>query len=596
MSEEHLNEHPEDKPEDKPLVPLTQTLGFGAGTMLAAGIVDLVAHLGPTGLVVGGIAAYVVSQHGPDLASRVREALPSPAPLATKQTGKAYTPRRNGGRSLLDRALGRFPAEEDDHATVVVDEAEKDHETRFDQPITAPVFPIYPANKTLRLGTVGGTRQRFDPPMNALLGKGGLLAGSQGTGKSNILGLVAYSAGQCGMPLTVIDFKGEFWPLREVVPNGILAGHPSYAEMAGPGFFPLSADNAAVLAAAVMEGPFQLVVDVPSYNGDGDEVAQAIAALLHGLMDWSFKLRRGGKEPWPCLVVTDEAHNFLPERQRLSGLAMKRPAESFGALTSAYARMANTGRSFGYTLVMATLRLPNIAKWSIANLQVKVVLAHTERNDLDACEEETGGLVDREEIKRLEQGTGIVLGLTKEPVLVHFDKQSARHVSDTPPVERVHETFQHAPRPSLSPILAQRIPGTDRYERVDRPLPAGEPSAYMLRRLPFPEQQAFPQQQWAATPSPFLREVRREEAAEHLPNLGQDVVPPVPPVPRSLRHHQEKYAKAIAVWHELEDKQSANMRDFAAAMNLNEAKAYKLLCEMERLQLIHWERKKKKTI
>ena len=55
MSEEHLNEQPEDQPEEKPPVPLTQTLGFGAGTMLAAGMVDLVAHLGPTGLVVGGM-------------------------------------------------------------------------------------------------------------------------------------------------------------------------------------------------------------------------------------------------------------------------------------------------------------------------------------------------------------------------------------------------------------------------------------------------------------------------------------------------------------------------------------------------------------
>src|SRR5260221_14709839 len=109
MSEEHLNE----PPEEKPPVPLTQTLGFGAGTMLAAGMVDLLAHLGPTGLVVGGIAAYVASQHGPELASRVREALPSPAPLATKQAGKAHPPRRNGGgRSLLHRRLARFPRAE----------------------------------------------------------------------------------------------------------------------------------------------------------------------------------------------------------------------------------------------------------------------------------------------------------------------------------------------------------------------------------------------------------------------------------------------------------------------------------------------------
>src|SRR5260370_4466326 len=99
MSEEQPRE---EQREDQPPVPLSQTLGFGAGTFLAAGMVDLVAHLGPTGLVVGGIAAYVASQHGPELASRVREALPSPAPLAMKQARKAHPPRRDGSRSRAD--------------------------------------------------------------------------------------------------------------------------------------------------------------------------------------------------------------------------------------------------------------------------------------------------------------------------------------------------------------------------------------------------------------------------------------------------------------------------------------------------------------
>src|SRR5258708_21565819 len=106
MSEEQPRE---EQREDQAPVPLTQTLGFGAGTFLAAGMVDLVAHLGPTGLGVGSIAAYVASQHGPELASRVRDALPSPAPLATKQAGKANTPRRNGcARILLDTTLVRL--------------------------------------------------------------------------------------------------------------------------------------------------------------------------------------------------------------------------------------------------------------------------------------------------------------------------------------------------------------------------------------------------------------------------------------------------------------------------------------------------------
>ncbi|GCE18977.1 hypothetical protein KDK_27770 [Dictyobacter kobayashii] len=296
----------------------------------------------------------------------------------------------------------------------------------------------------LQLGSIVETQERFDPCMDDLLGKGMLLAGSQGTGKSNIIGLVARSAGQIGMPFLIIDFKGEFYTLTDVVPNGIVAGHPDASDQFSGGFFPLTSENTAELAQILMEGPFQVILDVPSYNGDNDEVAAVIANLLHALMDWSKDIKRQGGDPWPCLVITDEAHNFLPERKPLSALVMQRPDESFGSMTKAYSRMANTGRSFGYTLLLATQRLPNIAKWSIANLQTKVILAHAEKNDLNACEVETGGLVDKEVIKRLQQGTGVVMGFTHDPIIVHFDKQLARHVSVTPKVAHLKKQFSHS--------------------------------------------------------------------------------------------------------------------------------------------------------
>src|SRR5713226_7559392 len=108
--EEQLNEE-----QQQPGVPLLQTLGFGAGTFLAAGMVDLLAHLGPTGLVVGGIAAYIASRHGPELFEQVREALPPSLAREASRQPVAHIPRRQqqdrerrGRRSVLDRALGRF--------------------------------------------------------------------------------------------------------------------------------------------------------------------------------------------------------------------------------------------------------------------------------------------------------------------------------------------------------------------------------------------------------------------------------------------------------------------------------------------------------
>lgn len=122
MSEEQLEQHLEDKKS----APLSQTIGFGAGTFLTLGTIDLLAHLGPTGLVVGGIVAFVAAQHGPELANQVKEAFPSLPP--SRQPG-IEQPRRSMGRSLIDRALGRFPAEdrapaEDDEEYLVADPEE----------------------------------------------------------------------------------------------------------------------------------------------------------------------------------------------------------------------------------------------------------------------------------------------------------------------------------------------------------------------------------------------------------------------------------------------------------------------------------------
>src|SRR5713226_1617865 len=107
-------QQPQEEFEDKQPVPLNQALGFGAGTFLTAGMVDVLAHLGPTGLVVGGILAYAASRHGPGLVEQMREAFPSsPAPQVSRRAGQGRNraeQHASSKRSFLDRALGRFPA------------------------------------------------------------------------------------------------------------------------------------------------------------------------------------------------------------------------------------------------------------------------------------------------------------------------------------------------------------------------------------------------------------------------------------------------------------------------------------------------------
>jgi hypothetical protein len=84
-----------------------EQLTLASGTMLAATGVDLLAHLGPTGLVVGGILAFAAARHGQGLYSQVQGLLsPAPAPAPTPPRSR---PGKQSKRSVLDRALGRFP-------------------------------------------------------------------------------------------------------------------------------------------------------------------------------------------------------------------------------------------------------------------------------------------------------------------------------------------------------------------------------------------------------------------------------------------------------------------------------------------------------
>src|SRR5260221_12062544 len=87
---------------------IVQQAGYAGATLATAGAVDMLAHLGPTGLVVGGILAYVAYRHGPELVEGVRAHLPTmPVAHVHNHTSERVT---SSERSILDRALGRFPS------------------------------------------------------------------------------------------------------------------------------------------------------------------------------------------------------------------------------------------------------------------------------------------------------------------------------------------------------------------------------------------------------------------------------------------------------------------------------------------------------
>lgn len=447
-------------------IPLTTKAGIVAVPGAVTLLVDLLAHGGYAPIGITGVVLACLACNSPKILETAGKNKQLLVALSTHDEWRARLDRLSDGHftkqiSKLQRERPDLfeRSEQSSMVDVPMRRAQADNnEMEPLQPSTgASFFERFPQNETMYLGRVVTTGQRFDPHIDWLLGDGGVIAGQPGAGKSNLLGLMATGAARCGMAAIVIDYKREFYTLNQVVEGFCWAGHPGFAAEAGESYYALTAETAADFADIVMSWNFLAVIDVPSYAGRANELAETLTALLNALMDRAQAQKES--ERLPCLLFVDEAHNFWPEERKLSAFSTMKK-ESFDALQAAHNRIVTGGRSYGFTMIVATQRIANIAKWAIAPLQIKVIMRHRELNDLKRCKEDAGE-ADQRAITTLEPGQGIVIGLTDDPITVQFDRQPARHVSVTPTIKRVHAKRAEQPAPQISQALSRREQGRE---------------------------------------------------------------------------------------------------------------------------------------
>ncbi len=536
--EEQYNEREEWEGPQHPLLssPLSMTKTQMLVTSLpivATGVVEIASHFNFGWLLGGVFVTLVTARHTQDILNylvpgqdveqvhdvteRVVDAL---SPMHEENNDQAFFPK-------LKRLVGIDPLRVVESLPKNATPQERSRKQEDVQRGSSSSSP----DEILRLGYLvqSGNATRFDPHMDELLGRGLIVAGVQGMGKSNIAALVIESASRCDMPVVKFDLKREYHTIVDVAPNAIRAGHESL-EGTVRGYFVLSEATVDEFAHLVMTGKHQAIIDLPSYGDDLNVCAKVMASVLKSLMAWS--KAQGEDDRLPCLVMLDEAQVFLPQDQTLSPLSR----ETLIMLQSAFWQMCNMGRSMGYTMCFFTQSIANLQKWAIKNCQCKVVGIHVEKNDLDRCVEEVDPeLVTREQIKTMPKGVGVVIGFTPSQILVKFDKRISRHVSNTPNVARLRK-----------PLIEQR---------VVRPV------------------------------QPYVKPADTVPQPSRLPDLPEKKAPTL----------EEKYAKEIAVWESLKDRNEAKLRPFAEAMDLKETKAYDLLTELADEGLIEWERRKAKS-
>ncbi len=462
-----------------------QKLLAAGPTLAAAEIGFAMAHTGFIGAVVAaGIAAVVYVTVEETMSGENENSSPDDSQdaidTADQQQHKAdsitdKTPsllyRLFNGKSAREATATNEYNEDSNVGTEPLDEQQdKKHEQA--------VFPQYPQNERLSLGylTNVGKLARFDPHMDMLLGKGLIVAGVQGMGKSNIAALVQESASHCDMPTVMFDLKREFHTIVDVAPNAIRAGHESL-QGSIPGYFVLSAENADEFAHMVMTGKHQAIIDLQSYGRNLTDAANIITAVLNSFLAWA--KAQGEDNCIPCLMMLDEAQMFLPQNPQLSILS----ANTINTLQAAFFEMCNMGRTLGYTMCFFTQSIANMQKWAIRNCQRKIVGIHVEKNDLDRCEEEVDeDVATREKIKTLPEGVGVVIGFTPTQQLVKFDKRISRHVSNTPSIARLRQPLKEqrvitpsSVQPSNTPHTSSTVAITERQTQQKDVAPLPQP-------------------------------------------------------------------------------------------------------------------------
>ena len=442
MSEEQPEEQSEEQCEEKQSYPLRQKIGYGAGTFLTLGVIDLLAHLGPTGLFIGGLAAYVAAKHGPPFIDQVRDAFPPPP----SRLLQIEAPRRPGKRSFLDKALGRYPETPLPEAEQQAEIQQPGHTAsalgQAQNEADESAMVVYSA-KDPRLALC--LAPDFLPDVNILLREGIFACGWPGSVKTDVLAAIIEQimliaeqvdpAGR-GIPGVVFDKDGDLLSLLEVLPNGRIADQQHWFD-----------------AAEIIKHRLQVIVNLQAWPKD-EERAAVIVYLVNDLIRYTGDQEQNKR--LPCPVFLDEAQYWLPQERvsYLTGETQQQLIDTFNILLS-------TGRERGLTPFLFAQRIAQIDESAIG-LGIQIFMRQVTDSDQRRCMDYIRADVigAKKNLAHLSERQGIVCLPGGEQFLIQFDERQSTHLSHAPTVGKLaRSSVQKELGPALQAAYDAYRPG-----------------------------------------------------------------------------------------------------------------------------------------
>lgn len=177
--------------------------------------------------------------------------------------------------------------------------------------------------------------------------------------------------------------------------------------------FKVFGDRTTSIEKEVLKPGFVSVLDLSGLNDASQDY------ITSWVLDNVFRLRRDGEFRWPVFVVVEEAHRFVPAKER--GRA---------TLSSAIINtIASEGRKFGVFLVLVTQRPSKINSDSLSQCNSQIILRITNPADQQAvaAASERLGAELMNDLPGLNVGEAVIVGeLTRVPVIVKVRRRLTR--------------------------------------------------------------------------------------------------------------------------------------------------------------------------
>jgi len=276
------------------------------------------------------------------------------------------------------------------------------------------------------------SRQPFRvDPATLLGGANTVIMADPRKGKSYTAAKACEELGRLGLPFVIIDPEGEYYSLREkyvVLVVGVQKEENCDVNV--------GVEHAELLVGQFLDNRIPMILDLSSPDLEEEDAHLFLAEFMKALILREARLRM------PCLVVIDEADEYIPERGH----------KTRGPDYEQFSKLVKKGGKRGIGTVVISHRPTWVAKDLLAKCQNWILLSQTFRPDLDRLVDLTR--IDRQALLRLKgrsEGECLLYGaFTGERVVwARCLPRETTHVGTTPEVEP-----EFVERPELEKVIA----------------------------------------------------------------------------------------------------------------------------------------------